>query len=390
MFLGGFSGATAFFPDKVVGTSYIPPIVITDFRLSGNQVDIGDRSPLQKSISFSRDLSLSHNQNIFSLTFSALSFANPGTNRYRYKLEPLEPDWNEVRSDRRQATYTTLPAGTYRFRAQSAISGGLWSEPGVSLNINVRPAWWATWWFRAFYLTAALLLFLSVYRYRIHQIDRQFTLRLEERTSLARRFHDTLLQTIHASAMIVSVARESPDDPETVVSALDKLSLQSLRNSTEQTNDLATALREFGDVCAIAQFMRFSLSTEGAAGKMHPIVQDEILQIGREAIRNACKHSQGNKVEVAIRYSRRLTMRISDDGRGIEPDTLANGREGHFGLKGMHERAGRIGGKLTVVSTPGSGTEINLTVPGHRIFRQPGLLARMFRDRRSQTGQQVR
>src|SRR5439155_11682100 len=111
MFFGGFSGAVAFHPDKVVDSSYTPPIVLTDFRLSGNPIEIGAQSPLKKSISYARDLTLSHRQNIFSLTFAALGYFNPLTSRYRYMLEGLDRGWNEVGSDRRVVTYTTLPAG---------------------------------------------------------------------------------------------------------------------------------------------------------------------------------------------------------------------------------------------------------------------------------------
>jgi len=131
MFFGGFSGATAFFPDKVQSTSYTPPIVLTDLRLFGNSVEIGGRSPLQQSLSVTRDLILSHDQNVFSLSFAALSFTNPATNRYRYRLERLEHDWNEADGDRRQATYTTLPSGMYTFRVQGAASGARRSRAGI-------------------------------------------------------------------------------------------------------------------------------------------------------------------------------------------------------------------------------------------------------------------
>jgi hypothetical protein len=91
MFFGGFSGATAFYPDKVRGGSYIPPIVLTDLLLNGDPVEIGGHSPLRKSLLYTSDLTLSHRQNVFSFTFAALSYFNPAANRYRYKLEPTLP-----------------------------------------------------------------------------------------------------------------------------------------------------------------------------------------------------------------------------------------------------------------------------------------------------------
>src|SRR5262249_51966481 len=127
MFFGGYDGGTSFFPDKVVASRYVPPIVLTDLHLFGAPVPIGANSPLRKSISYTSDLILSHQQNVFSIGFAGLSYESPATNRYRYRLEGLEHDWNEVGSDRRQARYTTLPPGAYTLRAQAATGRGPWS-----------------------------------------------------------------------------------------------------------------------------------------------------------------------------------------------------------------------------------------------------------------------
>ena len=133
MFFGGFNGATFFHPDSVADPSYAPPVVLTEFRLSGSPVDIGAGSPLSKSITYTSRLTLSHEQRIFSLAFSALSYLSPGTNRYRYKLEGLDDTWHEVGSNERLATYTTLPVGVYTFRVQGATSRGKWSDPGAAV-----------------------------------------------------------------------------------------------------------------------------------------------------------------------------------------------------------------------------------------------------------------
>jgi len=103
---------------------------------------------------------------------------------------------------------------------------------------------------------------------------------------------------------------------------------------------------------------------------MHPIVCDEIYRIGYEAIRNACEHSSASQVEVEVNYGEDLTLRVIDNGIGIESAVLMSGKEGHFGLKGMRERAERIASKLTLVSSPNSGAEVTLVVPGSMIFRK--------------------
>src|ERR1700733_366870 len=120
MFFGGFSGATAFYPSKIPNSSFAPRTILTDFQLSGNSVPVGAGSPLRQSIKHTDSIRLSHTQNIFSVEFSALSFFNAETNRYRYRLIGLDNAWHEVGSDRRTDSYTTLPAGSYTFAVRGA------------------------------------------------------------------------------------------------------------------------------------------------------------------------------------------------------------------------------------------------------------------------------
>jgi PAS domain S-box-containing protein len=174
MFFGGVNGVTAFFPEKLVDRLFVPPVVLTDFRLFNDPVPVGGRSPLKKSISYTDSLTLSHAQNIFALEFSALSFANPTRTRYRYRLDGLETQWNERTATHRLVTYTTLPAGEYRFLVQSKDNRGGWSEPGLTLAIRVLPAWWNTWQFRTVWITSLLLLTWIVYRFRVRQLQRAF------------------------------------------------------------------------------------------------------------------------------------------------------------------------------------------------------------------------
>ncbi|MEA2263390.1 MAG: hypothetical protein QOJ51_6215 [Acidobacteriaceae bacterium] len=173
MFFGGFNGATVFHPDSIADPSDTPPVVLTEFRLSGSPVDIGGGSPLSKSITYTNRLTLSHEQRIFSLAFSALSYLSPGTNRYRYKLEGLDETWHEVGSDERLATYTTLPASLYTFRAQGATSRGVWGEPGAAVVIEILPPWWSTWWFRLLCAAVSVTLLGGFYQWRIRHLRSQ-------------------------------------------------------------------------------------------------------------------------------------------------------------------------------------------------------------------------
>jgi signal transduction histidine kinase len=116
--------------------------------------------------------------------------------------------------------------------------------------------------------------------------------------------------------------------------------------------------------------MAVTFSVIGDAREMHPIVRDEIYRIGYEAIRNACTHSGARQLEVELRYADNLVLRVADNGRGIDPAIADKGKDGHFGLQGMRERAFRIGANLTTGSSSSFGTEIRLTVPGGMIFRK--------------------
>jgi ligand-binding sensor domain-containing protein len=139
MFFAGFSGATAFLPDAVSETGYAPQTVITDFRLFRSAQTHANQSALKPVISYASKIVIPHSQNMFSLTFAALAYSNPRSNRYRYMLQGLDSSWNEVGSDGRTVTYTGLAARTYRFRVQGATVSSQWSEPGAELQIIILP-----------------------------------------------------------------------------------------------------------------------------------------------------------------------------------------------------------------------------------------------------------
>jgi hypothetical protein len=165
-----------------------------------------------------------------------------------------------------------------------------------------------------------------------------------------------------------------------------------LRASTLERNDLAMAIRTLGDELATdastAQPPTLSVAVEGQTRDLHPIVRDDICKIAAEALRNAFRHAQARKVEVEIRYDdEQFRLRVRDDGRGIDREVLARqGIDGHYGLRGMPERADLIGGKLAVWSEGGMGTEVELHLPANVIYltsSRRSWLSRLFASRRS-------
>ncbi len=186
MVLGSMNGVTTFYPDRLSANPYVPPVVLTDFYLFNKPVHPGSDSPFQKPIWTTGSLTLTHTQSIFTLAFAGLSHAAPEKNRYRYRLEGLESEWNEVDSRRRQATYTSLPAGRYVFRVQASNNEDVWNEDGVSLVLTILPPWWATWWFRSLMGLAFVGVILGTYKLRIRGLkarERQLDALVQERTA---------------------------------------------------------------------------------------------------------------------------------------------------------------------------------------------------------------
>jgi signal transduction histidine kinase len=404
MFFGGSNGFNAFFPENVRDNSYVPPVVITSFKIFNKSVPIGAKSILKKAIPYVDSLTLPHRDNVFSFEFAALSYANSQKNRYRYKLENFDSGWNEVGSKQRLATYTNLDPGRYVFHVQGSNSDGVWNEQGVSLTIIITPPWWNTTWFRALCAASLLALMWAGYQWRLRQLHHQFEMtldaRVSERTRIARDLHDTLLQSFHGVLLrlqtVSQLLRERPSEAQDQLdSTIDQVAeaitegrdaVQGLRESTVLENDLALAISTLGEELAAdsnGQRPSFRVAVEGETRDLHPILRDEIYRIATEALRNAFRHAQARELEVEIRYDdEQFRLRVRDDGRGIDPATLLRQEsKGHYGLPGMRERATLIGGKLTVWSEVDAGTEVELRIPAGNAYiaaRRSSMLSARF------------
>ena len=325
------------------------------------------------------------------IDYTALSFVAPEKMLFRYKLEGRDRDWQDA-GTRRRAFYTDLPPGNYRFRVIACNNSGVWNEEGASLQLSIAPAYWQTTWFRALCVLAFIALLLALYLLRLRHLARQFNTtldaRVNERTRIARDLHDTLLQSFHGLLLRFQTAMDllpnrATEAKQVLGSAIDQAAeaitegrdaVQGLRSSTIETNDLADAIRTVGEELAADEGANHGVvlrvEAQGAPRPLHPIVRDEILRIAGEALRNAFRHAEAKQIEAELRYDERdLRLRVRDDGKGIDPKVLnQGGREGHFGMHGMRERAKVIGGKLTVWSGLDSGTEVELSIPAAHAY----------------------
>jgi ligand-binding sensor domain-containing protein len=155
MFFGGQYGFNSFFPNDVVIDSTPPKIILSDLQVRNVSVIPGEDAPIKIHINEAKEITLHYEQNNFTLYFSALHYANPSLNRYKYKLEGFDDDWIDVGS-KRFVSYTSLPYKTYTFRVIASNSDGVWNEKGLSVKIKVKPPFWSTIWFRILMIIALI------------------------------------------------------------------------------------------------------------------------------------------------------------------------------------------------------------------------------------------
>jgi len=316
------------------------------------------------------------------IDYTALSLVNPEKIHFRYKLEGQDLDWREVVNDR-EVQYSNLAPRHYTFRVMASNNSGVWNEAGASLEFSVLPAFYQTNWFRVLCVAALMGLARWIYQLRVQQLQRQFAIRLGERTRVARDLHDTMLQNFQGSLFQMRAARNLVSrQSEKAIPTLDDAiheaqnaidegrdAIQGLRSVPMAKGNLADVLRstsrELADSHSSEHPPVFNLIEEGEPQTLSSAASNDICRIAIEVMRNAYEHAHAQRIEAEIRYGDSIfRLRIRDDGKGIDPKVLKEGgRVGHWGLRGIRERADRIGAELDLWSEPESGTELQVTVP---------------------------
>ena len=320
------------------------------------------------------------------IDYAGLSFSDPRKVKFHYQLEGRDSDWQDA-GIRRQAFYNDLHPGNYRFHVIASNNDGVRNDAGAILDFSIAPAWYQTAPFRSLCVLIFALTVWLLYKLRTRQISRsrpyvRFEERLAERTHLARELHDTFLQTLQGSKLVAEAALDKSSDSEYVRRSLEKLSswldqamregraaLNSLRTPTLQAKDVGKSFKEIVDASALHGFTQRILDVNGDVIELHPIIAHEIYRIGYEAIHNAIQHSGGSRLEVTLTYSRDILLQVRDNGAGMKPTLVAEGRAGHFGLQSMRERAARIGARFKLSSSLGDGTTIELRISANSASR---------------------
>ena len=185
LYFGGQNGFNSFRPDEILDNSYIPTIVLTDFQIFNQEVDVGTDSVLSTTINHAEEIILDYTESLFSIEFAALHYSNPESHQYAYMLEGYDEDWIYTTSEYRRVTYMNLDGGDYTFKVKGTNSHGVWNEEGRSLNITITPPWWETNLFRisAILIIAGAVMFGVRYRLRAsEQRQKELEILVDERT----------------------------------------------------------------------------------------------------------------------------------------------------------------------------------------------------------------
>jgi signal transduction histidine kinase/ligand-binding sensor domain-containing protein len=322
--------------------------------------------------------------------YTSLSLRSPENIRFRYKLEGHDADWIEA-GGARQATYGALSPGAYTFRVIGSGSEGVWNEEGASYAFRIVPFFYNTWWFRTLALTVVAAAMVGTHRLRVRGLTRQMQVRFEERlaerTRIAQELHDTLLQGTLAASMHVQLANEVLEDVPsspvveemraplrratqllTQVADEGRAAVSGLRSAPDR-EDLAQTLYRVAEDQPNDEDIAFRVTVRGTTRALKPEIVDEVGRIAREAVVNAYKHSRARAIDVELAYApSRFTCIVRDDGQGIHEPVIDRGREGHWGLPGMRERAERVGGELHLRSSAAAGTEVELSLDGRLAY----------------------
>jgi signal transduction histidine kinase/ligand-binding sensor domain-containing protein len=376
------NGAAWVDPRHLYRNKLPPPVVIQSIVADGTTL-----SPSGKLELPARTINLQ-------IAYSGLSLSVPERVQFRYRLKGLDHEWQNV-GTRRTAYYTRLPPGSYDFQVIASNDAGVWNEVGAELPIRIIPAWYQTRWFYALSALLVAAALAALYRLRLAQVRadtrRLLGARLSERERIARDLHDTLLQSFQGLLLRFQTAyalfdTRPADAKEVLGSAIGQTAqaitegrdaVQNLRSSSFDDRDLATSLSALGAELGAGidppSKPQYRVIVEGRPRELTAVVRDEAYRIAREAVCNAYQHAKAGHVGTEVTFGDAdLTIRVRDDGIGVDPEVLAHGqRRGHWGLPGMRERSESFGGRLHIWSEGNAGTEVELRIPAKVAYAQP-------------------
>jgi len=406
---GGKGGVTIFHPDDLGAETMPPQVVLTDLSIDGVRVHPGGQgAPLERALQESTELTLSHEQSTFAIGFSGLGARNPDGNRFSFQLEGVDAGWTEVGADARQARYTKLDPGEYRFRVLAGNRDGAWTEEPAEIIIRVLPPWWLSTWAYSLYALGLIggIVGYGTWQNKRLEHERMISAQLRQVDRLKNEF---LANTSHelrtplfgmtglAESLVDGARGELPhdveDDLNMIVSSgrrLGSLVDDILDFSRLQDRDLQLQLRSL-NLHSLVELV-VVLSRPLAEGKevellnavprdLDMVLGDEnrVQQILLNLIGNAIKFTDRGTVAISARRSGDfVVVDVEDSGIGISPEQIARIFEPFeqadasasrvFGGTGLGLAITRDlvqfhGGTLTADSVVGEGSRFRFTLP---------------------------
>lgn len=356
IYFGGVNGLNYFHPDSITVNNYIPPLVISSFKIFNNELK-GERD----------SITLTYDQNFFSFEFAALDYTNPSENMYEYILEGFDKNWRSADSEYRIAHYTNLPPGDYKFKVIGSNNDGVWNKEGSEIYLTILPPFWQTWWFIsvAVILIGGFIYFISTVRYRN-------LLAIEKvKSKLAADLHDNvgagLTEISILTELAASEVKETSSDFSNRLKNVSEIARQLVDNMSDIVwfiNPKRDSLHDL--IVRLKDFYSDFLSQTGVAFKTINInkikniklpmdYRQNLYLILKEGINNSIKHSRCNKIELKANLrGDYLELIIKDDGIGFD---INNHKSGN-GLINMKERAEKIGGRIKCNSSKDKGTSL--------------------------------
>lgn len=365
-YFGGAEGIAVFHPGRILDNPYIPPVVLTDFKVFDKPLPPG------QPIGCLREITLSYRQNFFSIGFAALDYTAPAKNQYKYMLEGIDPEWVQAGS-RRFASYTNIAPGEYVFKVLGSNNDGIWNEQPARLIIHITPPFWQTVWFRVLAVLLFAASLFALHRYRLNKL-----LAVERtRLRIARDLHDDISSTLTgivyfsdtlgselgnrktpAIKKLLSLIHESSASVQESMSDI----IWSITPENDRWEQILPKLRRFvSDICeskGIEYIVEIPGQMESKTLDMER--RRDFWLIFKEIVTNAVRHSRCGKITVHLSARmNRLDLLIADDGRGFDPKAASDGN----GLKNIYTRIKAMKGNVQLTTGEGKGTRWEVSIP---------------------------
>ena len=378
MFFQGVKGTTWFRPEEVLHQQDPVPVNFISLSLNNKVLQWEkDSTVINGNISYSKQVTLTHDQNIFSISFTSMDFRNDKGKLYSWKLDGFDKEWTEP-GHQHEVTYTNLNPGTYTFYVRGTNTDGVWNEKGNSIMIVIVPAWYQTWLFKIAVILIIAGGFYAFYRYRLRQ-----ALKLQSlRNNIASDLHDEIGSTLSSISISSAVIQKkiNMDSPE-VNNLLTQISsntdnmmeamsdiVWAVNTKNDSFNNVVNRMRAFAIEILEPENVLLNMSVSKALDHVALDMQQRknLYLLFKEAINNIAKYASCKNVFVDIDMKGgKIMMRIKDDGKGFAPHSEEGTklRLGGNGLNNMQKRAYELKGKIKIDSAVGSGTLVYLEFP---------------------------